>query len=110
MEKKEYLSKLKKEFLEEIYATNVSLDSLKDANVTNSVLQAEATLRGVFGDEIYERKAKTDEIVGEKTIIKLNEEDLSFDTQVQDICENLYDAEFDSAVNVLLSKITDQEE
>lgn len=110
MEKQSYLSKIKKEFLEEISATDVSVDALKEANVANSILQAEVSLRGVFGDEIYERKTQAEEIVGEKTVIKLNEDDLSFDSQVQEICENLLDVEFDSAVNVLISKITDQEE
>lgn len=110
MEKQSNISKFKKEFQDEINATEVNLNSLKNAKVPNEVLEAEVYLRKVFGDEIYERQVQNVDITGEKEVIKLNENDLSFDTEVQRICENLVDPNFDAGVNVVLAKIAEQEE
>ena len=110
MEKQSNISKFKKEFQDEINATEVRLEALRNAKISSDVLEAEVSLRKVFGDEIFERKVKNVDVEGEKEVIKLNEEDLSFDTEVQHICENLVDPNFDAGVNVVLAKISEQEE
>lgn len=109
MEKQSRIIKFKKEFAEEINASNLSVDTLKKSKVSKEVLEAEVALRKVFGDEIYQRKVISDNIEGEKTIIKLNDEDISFDSEVQKICDGLVDTDFDAGVNVLLSMIADRE-
>ena len=110
MEKQSNISKFKKEFQSEINASKVSLEILKNSKIPNEALEAEVFLRKVFGDEIFERKLENFNIEGEKEIIKLNEDDLSFDTEVQQICENLVDPNFDAGLNVVLAKIAEQEE
>lgn len=105
MEKDGQLKEFKKEFSDEISKTNVSVDDLKKQKVPLSVLEAEVALRKVFGDEIYVPKKAEDKIVGEKEIIKLSEEDIAFDSEVRELCDNLADNNFDAAVGVVLSKI-----
>lgn len=110
MEKNEGLIKFQKEFLEEINETELDVQSLKKAKVSDDVLGAELALRKVFGDEIYVKPKLNEDVVGEKNIIKLTEEDISFDSNVQKICEDLIDNNFETGVNVILSKIADMEE
>ena len=110
MEKQSKLVKFKKEFAEEINASSVSIEELIRAKVSKEVLNAEVALRKVFGDEIYKRKLVDEKIEGEKTVIKLSDEDISFDSEVRDICEGLIDADFEMGVNVLLAKIAEKEE
>ena len=110
MEKQSNLSSFKREFADEINAVEVNIDALKSVKIPSEVFEAEISLRKVFGDEIFERNVQTDNIVGEKEIIKLNEEDLTFDSEVQKICEDLVDPNFDAGVNVILAKITEAEE
>lgn len=110
MEKKDSLFELKKEFLEEINQAEVLVEDLKNAKVSRDVLSAEVALRKVFGDEIFKRQKLNDEVEGQKEIIKLTEEDIAFDSEVQKLTEGLLDVDFETGVNVLLSKIAEQEE
>lgn len=99
----------KKEFQDEINNCNVSLDDLRKVKLSNNVLSAEITLRKVFGDEIFMPKKKEEIIGGEKTIVKLSEEDISFDSRVRELCEELPDAKFDANISVVLSKVAEEE-
>ena len=110
MERKTNLAELKKEFFEEISKINIGIDDIKNAKVSKEVLQTEIALRRVFGDEIFEKQKIEDRVDGEKEIIKLSEEDIAFDSEVQRLTDDLVDAEFETGVNVLLSKISEQEE
>ena len=110
MEKQSRIVKFKKEFAEEINASNINVDALRDSKVSKEVLNAEVSLRKVFGDEIFERKVENENIDGEKEVFKLNDEDIAFDSEVQQICDDLVDMDFEMSVNVLLSKIAEQEE
>lgn len=103
------LDDLKKEFSEEIEQKTVSIETLLKAKVPTSVLQAEAKLRKVFGDEIYVPEKKEEIVDGEKTVVKLVGDDISFDSQVRDICDNLNNAEFDSKLAFLLLESQDKE-
>lgn len=105
----EKLEEFKKEYLDEINAAVVSLEDLKKYKVSNDVLEAEVVLRKVFGDEIYVPKKSEEKIDGEKEILKLSEEDISFDNEVREICENLLDDSFESGVSVLVSKLNSGE-
>lgn len=105
----EKLEEFKKEYLDEINAAVVSLEDLKKYKVPNNVLEAEVVLRKVFGDEIYVPKKTEEKIDGEKEILKLSEEDISFDNEVREICENLLDDSFESGVSVLVSKLNSGE-
>ena len=67
-------------------------------------------MRKYFGGEIYSQKKTEEKIVGEKEVIKLTEEDIAFDSQVREICDNLVDYEFDNNVGVLLSKVEEEDE
>ena len=51
-------------------------------------------------------KKVEEKITGEKEIVKLTEEDMSFDAQVREICENIEDNDFDNNVGLLLSKVS----
>lgn len=104
----EKIKLLKKEFQEEIDNEKVDITQLRKNKISNSVLSAEITLRKVFGDEIFVPKKTEETIGGEKTIVKLSEEDISFDSRVRELCEELPDAKFDANVSVVLSKISEE--
>lgn len=104
MEKNEQMQSFKKEFLDEIKAENVSIESLKKYKISNAVLSAEVKLRKVFGDEIYVPEKKEETLNGKKEIVKLSETDIAFDSEVREICENLDNSDFDSKVLHILSK------
>ena len=110
MEKQEILNNIKKEFSEEIKAINVSVEDLKQIKVSDVDLATEVALRKVFGDEIYERKVTEEKLDGEKVVIKLSDEDLAFDNEVRELCENLVDSDFESGLSVILSKVVVEEE
>ena len=110
MEKKNNLSELKKEFLEEINGTEVCVSDLAGAKIPKGILETEVALRRVFGDEIYEKKRTGDSVDGAKEIIKLTDEDIAFDSEVQKLTEELVDADFETGVNIILSKIAEQED
>ena len=110
MDKKAKINEFKKEFAEEIDKTYINIEDLKKNKISSSVLEAETMLRKIFGDEIYSPKKFNEEITGEKEIVKLTEEDVSFDSQVRDICENIADAEFDNNLGVFLSKVNSEVE
>jgi hypothetical protein len=110
MEKQSRIVKFKKEFAEEINASKINVGELKNLKVSKEVLNAEVSLRKVFGDEIFERKVGSENIEGDKEILKLNDEDIAFDSEVQQICDDLVDMDFEMSVNVLLSKIAEKEE
>lgn len=104
MVKSEQIEKFKKEFADEIESKNVSVEDLQKCKISNNVLQAEVTLRKVFGDEIFVPKKTEEKLDGEKEVVKLDDEDIAFDSKVREICDNLDNSEFDSHVMVLLSK------
>ena len=110
MEENLQFESIRKEFSEEIDSKIVSLEDLKNLKVPTDVLKAEVALREVFGDEIYKNKKEDDNVAGEKEIVKLTSDDLAFDSEVREICDNIADNEFDSAVGVILSKIDEMEE
>lgn len=105
MDKLLKLDEFKKEFAEDIDSVNVSIEKLKQLKISSSVLEAETLLRKVFGDELYVPKKKEENVTGEKEIIKLSEEDMSFDGEVREICENLEDLEFEGSCAVFLLKL-----
>ena len=104
------IKEFKKLFSDEINERNIDVDILKKLKVSQSVLEAEVFLRKIFGDEIYVPKKVEAEITGQKEIVRLTEEDMIFDTQVREICDNIADVEFDNNVGLILSKISDEEE
>lgn len=109
MDKQEKLNEFKKEFAEDIDSISISIDQLKKRKVSTSVLEAETFLRKALGDEIYIPKKVSENISGEKEIVKLTEDDMVFDSQVRDICENIADVDFDNKLGILLSKINSEE-
>lgn len=105
MDKLLKLDEFKKEFAEDIDSVNVSIEKLKQLKISSSVLEAETLLRKFFGDEIYVPKKKEENVTGEKEIVKLSEDDMSFDGEVREICENLEDLEFEGSCAVFLLKL-----
>ena len=110
MDKQAKLSEFKKEFAEDIDTVNISVELLKKRKVHSSVLEAETLLRKVLGDEIYVPKKHEEKITGEKEIIKLTEDDMVFDGQVRELCDNIVDVEFDNNLGMLLSKMNAEED
>ena len=110
MEKKSNLSGIKKEFLEELNKVDIDVQDLRLAKIPKGVLETEVALRKIFGDEIYVKQKSSEEISGVKEIIKLTDEDIAFDAEVQRITDDLVDVDFETNVNVILSKIAEQEE
>ena len=100
----------KREFIDEINENSVSVEMLKNLKISNSVLEAEVFLRKIFGDEIYIPKKVEEKITGEKEVVKLTEEDMIFDTQVRELCENVADVEFDNNVGMLIARIGGEDE
>ena len=105
MNKQAKIDEFKKEYAEEISTIKIDIEHLKKRKISSSVLEAETHLRKVFGDEIYVPTKKEEKISGEKEIVKLTDEDMVFDSQVRELCENIVDNEFDNAVATLLSKV-----
>ena len=52
----------------------------------------------------------SDDVDGVKEIVKLTDEDIAFDSEVQKLTEELLDFDFETGVNIILSKIAEQEE
>ena len=100
----------KREFIDEINENSVSVEMLKNLKISNSILEAEVFLRKIFGDEIYIPKKVEEKITGEKEVVKLTEEDMIFDTQVRELCENVADVEFDNNVGMLIARIGGEDE
>ena len=109
MDKQAKIDEFKKEFADEIDGVNISVEKLKQLKVSSSVLEAETLLRKVFGDELYTAKKKEENISGEKEIVKLSEDDMSFDGQVREICEELEDVDFENSVAMFVLQINDGE-
>ena len=110
MEKQDLLHEFQKEFLEEIHEVKLDISSLKKAKVSEDILGAEIAIRKVFGDEIFEKNKIKDDIEGEKTVVKLTDSDISFDSEVQKICDELIDINFETGVNIILSKVAEDED
>lgn len=105
MSKQDCLEEFKKEFADDIDSVNISIEKLKQLKISSSVLEAETLLRKVFGDEIYTPKKKEENVTGEKEIVKLSEDDMSFDGEVREICENLEDLDFEGKVAMYVLKL-----
>ena len=105
MSKQDCLEEFKKEFADDIDSVNISIEKLKQLKISSSVLEAETLLRKVFGDEIYTPKKKEEKVTGEKEIVKLSEDDMSFDGEVREICENLEDLDFEGKVAMYVLKL-----
>ena len=105
VDKQNCLDEFKKEFADDIDSVDISVEKLKKLKISLSVLEAETLLRKVFGDEIYAPKKKEEKVTGEKEIVKLSEDDMSFDGEVRDICENLEDLDFEGKVAMYILKL-----
>ena len=110
MDKQDRLNEFKKEFADDIDSVSIGVEFLRKRKVSMSVLGAETLLRKVFGDEIYMPKKFSENVSGEKEIVKLTEEDMAFDAQVRELCENIVDNDFDNNLGVLSSKLNSEEE
>ena len=105
MDKQNSLDEFKKEFADDIDSVNITVEKLKQLKISSSVLEAETLLRKVFGDEIYTPKKKEEKVTGEKEIVKLSEDDMLFDGEVREICENLEDLEFEGKTALYILKL-----
>jgi hypothetical protein len=99
----------KKEFYEEIRSINVKLEDLQDLKIPDKVFASEIALRRVFGDEISFTKFADVADGEEKTISKLDAQDIEFDASVRDVCERVVDPEFDSEVDLLKASMLEEE-
>ena len=102
------LSEYKKEFYEEIRAIGVQVKDLESIKISNKTLAAEVALRRRFGDEISISKAIEADENEEKTIAKLDTEDIEFDGTVRDICERAVDENFDSEADIFNSYLNQE--
>ena len=102
------LNEYKKEFYEEIRAINVKVEDLESMKISNKTLASEVALRKRFGDEITVSKAIEADENEEKTIAKLDTEDIEFDGTVRDICERAVDENFDSEADVFNSYLNQE--
>ena len=93
------------EILNGIHNSQMNFSDFIDAFVDRNVLEAEVLLRKVFGDEIYVSEKVEEKLTGDKEIVKLTEDDMVFDGQVREICENIEDYEFDNNVGMIVSKV-----
>ena len=98
----------KKEFYEEIRAIDVQIKDLEALKISNKTLAAEVALRKRFGDEISVSKAIEADENEEKTIAKLDTQDIEFDGTIRDICERAIDTDFDSEVDMLVASISQE--
>ena len=105
MSKQNCLDEFKKEFADDIDSVDISVEKLKKLKISSSVLEAETLLRKVFGDEIYAPKKKEEKVTGEKEIVKLSEDDMTFDGEVREICENLEDLDFEGKAAIYILKL-----
>lgn len=102
------LNEYKKEFYEEIRAIDVQVKDLEALKISNKTLAAEVALRKRFGDEISISKAIEADENEEKTVAKLDTQDIEFDETIRDICERTIDSDFDSEVDLLMASISQE--
>ena len=99
------LNEYRKEFYEEIRAVDVQVKDLETLKISNKTLAAEVALRRRLGDEISVSRAIDANESEEKTIQKLDAQDIEFDGVVREICERSVDGEFDSEADRLVALI-----
>ena len=98
----------KKEFYEEIRSIHVKLDDLRELKIADKILASEIALRNVFGDEISVSRFADIADGEEKTISKLDMQDIEFDASIRDFCERVIDPEFDSEVDLLKASMIEE--
>ena len=98
----------KKEFYEEIRAIDVQIKDLEALKISNKTLAAEVALRKRFGDEISISKAIEADENEEKTVEKLDTQDIEFDGTIREICERTIDENFDSEVDLIIASISQE--
>ena len=98
----------KREFYEEIRNIDVQVQDLKDLKISDNTLAAEIALRKILGDEISRVRMSEDGSSGEKTITKLDEGAIEFDSVVRKICNDIEDPEFDSSVELFMSSVSQE--
>ena len=105
------LDNYKKEFRREISESNITVDCLKGAGVSNFALQSEIYLRRFYGEDILMDEELEVEIdLSKKKIEKVDLKKINSVSELTKYIDDISKSEFDSAVEVLLTKINRDEE
>lgn len=103
MKNNSIISRYESENFAEIQNCKVSLADLKKLGVTDKVLADEVYLYKIYGDEIVLKNGKLDESFdGKKSVEKINLAEKSLFDEVNQICENIENNEFDTNLEVLI--------
>lgn len=99
------IEKLKKEFNSELSDIKINAKSLIKNKVSEKVLKSEIYLQNIYGDRIGAKKPQ-EEVFDEnqKTVTKINREDISFNSGLKSIFEEIDNSEFDEKLSYLLNQ------
>ena len=105
------LNKYKKEFRQEILQTNISIDNLKKIGVSDFTLLSEIFLRKYYGDDILlEEETETEIDLSKKKIEKVDLQKINSVSELSKYIEDISKSEFDSNVEMLLTKIENDDD
>ena len=105
------LDNYKKEFRSEIANASISVDNLKSVGISNFTLQSEIYLRKFYGEDILMDDDLEVEIdLSKKKIEKVDLKKINSVSELTKYIDDISKSEFDSAVEVLLTKINRDEE
>lgn len=100
---KNVLQNYENENYEEIKNYEVSLSDLKHFGVTDKILAGEIYLYKIYGDEIVSLNVdEKDEVGGKKQVEKINIAEKSLNDELNKICEDIENSEFDKNVEILM--------
>ena len=100
------LEKYKKEFKREISKTTISADNLKKIGISDFALQSEIYLRNFYGEDILMNEELEVEFdPSKKKIEKVDLSKINSVSELSKYIEDVSNSEFDSAVEVMLTKI-----
>lgn len=106
MKEKLDLNDFEKEYFSEIQSKNVSIYDLKRVGVSEKTLLSEKYLFDCYGDEIF-KASSNDEILGQKRVVKLSDEEKNSSSELDRILEIIDDDKFDEKLESILRKVSE---
>ena len=105
------LDNYKKEFRREISKASITADSLKKLGVSDFVLQSEIYLRQFYGEDVLmDEELEVDIDLSKRKIEKVDLKKINSVSELTKYIDDISKSEFDSAVEILLTKIERDDE
>jgi len=103
----EVIEDLKNEFYAEYKSKKISVDDLKKAGVSESLLKTEIFLRNIYGDDIIlNEEVETVVDLAQKKVEKVDLTEINKISELTKLIDNVSNTDFDRFVEVINSKAT----